>query len=192
MLLALMLLFGCKNQQSKDDEQTTTTPPAGSVYQMDMDFVNQWGQPVKWSSLGGKVQVMAMIFTHCEYACPRITQDIKEIEKKLNIRDSSKIGFTLISFDVQRDTSARLLKYYNERGLDKKWQLLHGSLDDVQTVSAMLDVKFQPGAKGLFSHQNIITVISPEGEIIKRQEGLKQNPDDIVKLIKHEMKDDDD
>jgi protein SCO1/2 len=191
LLCLAFLATACKNSNDKPEKQAPaveqSAPVSGtgqnSIYQADMTFKNQWNKDVSWSSLQGKVQVMAMVFTHCAFACPRITQDIRQIEKLIPPKDTSKVRYTLISFDVKRDVPSRLAEYFKEQALDSRWQLLHGSEDDVETVSALLDVKYKPGANGLFSHQNIITVVSPKGIISARQEGLSQSPDSLVKVI---------
>lgn len=155
-----------------------------SVYVDDMLFKNQFGKEVSWNSLAGKVQVMAMIFTHCKYACPRITQDIKEIEKKLPSSAQGKVEYTLITFDVEKDSIPRLLAYYKDQELDTNWQLLHGSVEDVQTVGALLDVKFKKMEDGLFSHENIIFVLDQKGNVVFRQEGLGKDPGSTVEKVK--------
>ncbi|MBL0305693.1 MAG: SCO family protein [Chitinophagaceae bacterium] len=57
--------------------------------------------------LKGKPTVVGMIFTHCTYACPRLTADIKSIADSLNY-EKEKVNFLLVSFDTKRDNPTRL------------------------------------------------------------------------------------
>ncbi|MGZ5283842.1 MAG: SCO family protein, partial [Bacteroidia bacterium] len=172
------------HSSTEGEEESRTRTPKGSVYDMDMTFTNQLGETVKWESLKGKVQVIAMVFTNCEYACPLITEDIKNIEKMLEPEAANNVQFTLISFDVKNDTTERLLAYYKEKNLNKNWLLLRGSEENVQIVSALLDVKYKPMESGNFSHENVITVIDANGEIVLQREGLEKSPDDVANKIK--------
>lgn len=184
----LLLGVGCKKEtvvkpppvsQVKD----STASPRGSIYQLDMTFEDQHQHNVAWRDLGGKVEVMAMIFTHCKYACPAITHTIKHVQELVAPEDRPFVHYTLISFDPQRDSASRLMEFSNEMGLDDQWTLLHGSIEDVQTVAALLDVKFKAMENGAFSHQNVILVVNKNGEIARRSEGSDQDPKELNRII---------
>jgi protein SCO1/2 len=46
-----------------------------------------------------------------------------------------------------------------------------------------LGVKFKKDARGQFAHSNLLTVLSPGGEIVHQQIGLNQSPQDTVKRL---------
>lgn len=188
LLLAALALSACAKraeppapQQSARDSAAVSRD-SGSIYSADLSFVDQWGHKVHWSDLKGKVRVMAMIFTHCEYACPRITKDMQNVEKLLPKNDP-RIGYTLVSFDTERDSVGQLQKYYRTMSLDSNWVLLHGNDADTRTVSALLDVKYQRMADGAFSHQSVILVIDRNGHIALRHEGLEGDPKEIAAKV---------
>lgn len=185
-LLLLVIVASCSEKEAtKAPIATDTTRSAspGSIYEAPLAFVDQYGHNVQWSDLKGKVRVMAMIFTHCQYACPRITKDIQNVEGLLPKNDP-RIVYTLVSFDTQADSAQRLLTYYKEKHLDSNWVLLHGSEEDTRTVSALLDVKYKRMEDGLFSHQNIIFVIDQNGQIALRREGLEGDPKEVAEKVK--------
>jgi len=191
-LCALLLVVSCARKNESHDNTSTgdtanvtgTSAPRGSIYTMDMTLENQNAQKIQWGSLRGKVQVMAMVFTHCGATCPRITQDIKAVENLVPSSDKNSVGYTLISFDVKRDTAASLMAFYNEMGLDPNWQLLHGSEENVQTIANLFDVKFKQMADGSFSHESAILVIDRNGQIVLRQEGVGNDPNKIADKVK--------
>src|SRR4051812_6289947 len=51
-----------------------------SLYQLDSSWTTDSSQTIKLASLQGRVQVLAMFFTSCQYACPIIVHDMKRLE----------------------------------------------------------------------------------------------------------------
>ena len=54
---------------------------------------------------------------------------------------------------------------------------------DVAELAERVGMKYRPGARGQFSHSNIITVLNPEGEIVRQQTGLNQNIEEMVTVV---------
>lgn len=156
-----------------------------SIYQVDASWQNQLGNKIKLSDLKGKVNVVAMIFSNCTYACPRIVADMQSIESSLPKTFLENINFTLISFDVERDTPQRLLEFSKEMQLNKKWILLHGTESDTHEMSLLLGIKYEKEEDGSFAHSNIITVLDQEGAIVYQQEGLGVSQTETILKIKN-------
>lgn len=154
-----------------------------SVYQLKAVFTNQEDQEINLPSLSGHYQVMAMIFTSCGFACPRIVDIMKNIQLQLpeNIRQQTR--FTLISFDSEIDTAERLKQYSVGMHLDKDWTLLNGDEAAVRQMSMLLDVQYSQLPDGGFNHANVITILDKKGRIIKRLEGLDIEPAEAVKSL---------
>ena len=49
-----------------------------------------------------------MFFTHCEYACPIIVNDMRKLQAALPEDVRGKVDFLLVSFDAKRDTPETL------------------------------------------------------------------------------------
>jgi len=134
-------------------------------------FTTQDNKEVSLNQLEGKPTVMAMIFTHCTYACPRLTADVQNIEKKLG-KKAEDVNFVLVSFDSERDFPTRLNEFKKEMFLDNNFTLLHGDDDAVRTLSVLLNVQFQKNSDGDFSHSNIISVLDKKGDLVFQKEGI--------------------
>lgn len=189
--IAILLLFGCTNSDKKSAfegsvEKQVSTPvgtiPDESLYMLQDTFQTQNNKNVTLASFEGKPTVVGMIFTHCDYACPRLTADIKSIQEKLK-KDDGKINFLLVSFDTERDNPEQLKKFANTYNLDKNWTLLHGSEDAVRMLSVLLNVQFVKDAEGNFSHSNIISVLDKQGSLLYQKEGLEANADVTINTI---------
>jgi protein SCO1/2 len=154
-----------------------TTNSSDSVYDLGQTWTNQDGKAVAMSDLRGKVRIVAMFFTSCRYACPRITADMKAIEAKLTPAQKEKIGFTMFSFDADADQPPRLKDFARNMHLDEsRWTLLHGPEESVRELAAVLGISYRREIDGSFSHGNAITVLDGDGAILLQQPGLGADP----------------
>jgi len=189
LFLLSFLLLSCSDsprdghEKVKDQLHPVQANAENSIYQLGETWINQDGKPVKLETLSGKVQVVAMIFTTCGYACPKIVNNMKEIERQLPASVRKKTHFLLISFDSKLDTPGRLKQYAGQRMLDDSWTLLHGTPDEVRSMSMLLKVQYIPLQGGGFNHSNVITILDEAGNIYKRIEGLDISIDNVVKEI---------
>ena len=158
--------------------------PNKSIYQIDATWTTDAGQPFKLSALSGRPQLVAMFFTSCQSACPITVTDMKRIEAALPEALRGRVGFTLVSFDPERDTVTALHAYRQRRDLDPaRWTMLRGEPADVARLAAQLGMKWRPGARGQFGHSNIITLLNPAGEIVRQLVGLNQSIEQTVTMV---------
>lgn len=155
---------------------------SGSVYQLESTWHDKDGKEVKLSSLPGKIRVLAMGYTSCQYACPRILADMRAIQRALPKKDLARVEFTFISFDPDRDTPKHLREFQSKNDFNS-WLFLTGNSDGVLELSVALGIKFQKVGKTDFAHSNTIFVLSPDGKILHRQDDLGAAPDGAVKSI---------
>lgn len=190
--LFTIILFGCSNrseqsaftgQVAKQNIAPVGTISSESLYQIPDTFATQDGKKVILSQFSGEPTVVGMIFTHCTYACPRLTADIKNVEEKLG-KESNKVNFLLVSFDSERDLPSQLKQFAESQNLDNNWTLLHGNEDAVRTLSVLLNVQFQKDASGNFSHSNVISVLDKNGVLAYQKEGLNGDPSEIINTLK--------
>ena len=145
-----------------------------SIYQLDAAWTTDGGQPLKLGELRGRPVVLAMFFTSCGYACPRIVEAMKEIRQSLPPAARERARFILVSFDDERDTVAALRAYREVHELDaQSWILLRGAPGQIRELAAVLGVSYKKNAIGQFSHSNLITILNGEGEIIHQRAGLE-------------------
>lgn len=193
-----LLVLGCTfaiASRAADKPAATKPPccrealPAGhytdrSLYQLDSKWTSDVGREVKLGVLRGRVQVLAMFFAQCEYACPILVHDMQRLEQSLPAAIRGRVEFLLVSFDTERDTLQALRAYREKMRLAaERWTLLRGSADDVRELAALLGVNFQKDARGQFAHSNVITVLNAEGEIIHQQTGLRGDTAGTLKAI---------
>lgn len=193
-LVSLVLaLFSCGKSENKSDvsccskveidscKTVDTKISDASIFNLSDNFTTQDGKSFTLPMLQGKPTVVGMVFTHCAYACPRLTADM------LSIADSllqHEVNYLLVSFDVARDTAERLKFFAKKQGLTNNWTLLHGSDEAVRTLSVLLNVQYEQDATGNFSHSNIVSVLDKQGVLQYQKEGLGENHSQTIAIIK--------
>lgn|SRR5690606_10778348 len=181
-----VLLTSCNkngNETGEEKEEVVVAIDEESVYQLDGEWHNQNNDTVSLSQLRGKIPVIAMVFTHCGYACPRIVADLQNIEEQVPEDKKDEVVFVLASFDTERDHPARLRKFAEEMDLDEDWLLLHGEDNVVRELSMVLDVKYKKQPDGNFAHSNNIVLLNKEGVIVEQIEGLGVDASPIIKEL---------
>ena len=144
-----------------------------SIYQLNATWTTDGGQPFKLGELRGRPVVLAMFFTSCGYACPRIVSDMARIRQSLPSAVRARAMFVLASFDDEHDTVAALQAYREGHELGtRNWILLRGAPDQIRELAAVLGVSYKKNALGQFSHSNLITILNREGEIAHQRAGL--------------------
>lgn len=186
-ILAVAVLGSCGGAgESADDEpeQTTDMLTGTSLYNLTSNWIAQDSSELHLSDLRGRPQILAMIYTSCQLACPRIISDMRLIETQLGA-DAAEVGFVLVSIDPERDTPAHLDTFSRENEFDmSRWKLLNGEPADIMELAAVLGVKYKKTTPMDFAHSNIITVLSDEGEVVYQHEGLGSDLSETVQRIR--------
>lgn len=183
--LIVVALANCNSAGERQQEtEEVAVNDSESLYQMDGKWTTQNGKTFQLSELKGKIPVVAMVFTSCTYACPKIIEDIQSVKRQVPADKKDQMVYVLISFDTERDTPERLKEYAANQQLDDQWILLHGDEDEVREMSMLLNVKYKKQPNGDFAHSNEVTLLDTEGTIAAQVEGLGKDQKPIVDKIK--------
>ncbi len=172
----------CSKEKSADIPKELS---GESVYNLTSSWTTQKKENLKLDHFRDKITVAAMVFTHCESACPRIVADMQRIESSLSEKDLQQVTFLLISMDPERDTPARLTEFSAEHKLNANWTLICSSLDATMEIANVLGVKVKKLEGGGFDHSNIIHIFDQEGVIVNQQNGFAVEQDETLKAIRN-------
>ncbi|MBD5779753.1 SCO family protein [Pelagicoccus sp. NFK12] len=175
----------CRIAQEKWEAALAKIAPSElSLYQVTSEWQTQSGNKIVLADLAGHPQFVALAYTNCQYACPRLIADLKAIEYSLPADSEAKI--LIVSIDPARDTPERLAAYASEQELDtSRWTLLNGAPGDVLELANLLGVRYAKTPTGDYTHSNIITLLNAKGEIVHQQNGLgADNKPTLEKLAK--------
>lgn len=172
----------CSKEKSADIPKELS---GESVYNLTSSWTTQKKENLKLDHFRDKITVAAMVFTHCESACPRIVADMQRIESSLSEKELQQVTFLLISMDPERDTPARLTEFSAEHKLNANWTLICSSLDATMEIANVLGVKVKKLEGGGFDHSNIIHIFDQEGVIVNQQNGFAVEQDETLKAIRN-------
>jgi protein SCO1/2 len=179
----------CKKDKNKTEEVTNNENASDeSIYNLESKWIKQNKDSISLKDLSNKITVAAMVFTHCESACPRIVADIQRIEKAFSKEELQNIQFLLISMDPLRDTPERFIEFSKEHQLNDNWICISSNNDATMEIANVLNVRVKPLADGGFDHSNTIHLIDKNGNIVFQQNGLAQEPTDLVAETKNLLK----
>jgi len=190
---AILVLFSCKKKEKEPDacckkpagtEESAGYDESVTLHDITSDWTTQDNGKMQLKYIKGKVVVMAMIFTNCKAACPRITADLQRIEEAIPKDKLNEVSFILLSMDPERDTPEQLKKFAADYELDlSRWTLLTGSDSDVLEISGVLNVRIKKMTDGSFDHSNIIHILNDKGNIVHQQVGLAIDPAESIDKI---------
>ena len=139
-----------------------------SLHHLEEPWVDQRGDTVRLADLGDRVQVVALVYTTCGQACPRIVAEMKQIESAV-----PDAGFVLVSIDPERDTPEQLARFAEGARLDPaRWTLLTGSDGALLELAAVLGVRYRRISETDFMHTNALSVLDRAGVVRHQQLGF--------------------
>jgi cytochrome oxidase Cu insertion factor (SCO1/SenC/PrrC family) len=120
------------------DATAADADEASRAYFTDLELVTQNGEDVRFFSdvLKDKIVLINFIFTHCQDACPMMTQKLKSSRALLDEQIRNRVHFISISIDPERDTPAAMKEFASRYDLadDSNWVFLTGAPENVNTI----------------------------------------------------------
>lgn len=125
-MLALLGAFGCAPCNSAEVPPKLFAVP-------DFELQDQHSKALTQAKLLGRLTVANFIFTRCPSFCPMLTERMQGLERET--QDRPELQFLSVSVDPEYDSSERLRRFIQERGLDdRRWTFATGAVDEVKRV----------------------------------------------------------
>lgn len=155
-----------------------------SIFDLELDLIDQDGRQLKLAGLRGDVMVAAMVYTSCTSVCILVTEQMKAIEQQLAGVDG-RVNYALFSLDPGRDTPGAMRAFAREHKLDdSRWRLMATTEDGVRDLAAVFGVKYQQEENGEFAHSAMIFVIDDTGVVRHRQVGVGKDPTELIDAVR--------
>lgn len=159
-----------------------------SIYHLRARLVDQQGHPQQFDVHRGRPVLVSMFYASCPNTCPLLIDTVKSIEAALNAADRAQLRVLLISVDPERDTPQALGELAKSRHLDSsRWTLAATDEATVRKVAAVLNVQYRRLPNGEFNHSSIITVLSPQGEILEQSSALGAADASVMAALRRAM-----
>ncbi|TAM58756.1 SCO family protein [bacterium] len=161
-------------------------------------FVDQRGQPVRFSDFRGKTTLLTVIYTRCTDICPVITRKFVSIASTVSPKE---FHFVELTIDPNYDTPSVLQAYARKYGAnDSRWTFLTGESREVGRLLAQLGISSvhgsdhvtvagdqQVGASDtLIDHSEPLVIIDKNGRIGSIIQNAAVSPSEIVAQARHD------
>lgn len=156
-------------------------------------LINQDNKTISDRDLKDKVYVVEFFFSTCPTICPKMNQNMLEIEKQFISNDD--FGIVSITINPENDTPSVLKEHADHLGVThKNWHFLTGDKDYIYKIANKgfnLYASKNDKAKGGFEHSGFFALIDKKGNIRCRKdefgnpilyyEGIEQSGVDAIK-----------
>jgi protein SCO1/2 len=152
--------------------------PGDSVLRLEDKFTDQQGRAFTLAQRRGQVQLVAMFYSSCPYACPMLIDSGKGVEHALSASERAQLKLLYLSIDPARDDTKKLAALAAKRKLDPAhWTLAGTDEAGVRRTAAVLGVRYRKLANGEFNHSSVLILLDREGRVLARTEKLGAVPD---------------
>ncbi|EMY68122.1 SCO family protein [Leptospira vanthielii] len=187
LLIASTMSFGCDENSSGehhhhgDDHVLAASDGAqGSLFDLGSQWTTESNQPKVLKNYKGSLFIISMFYATCQSICPRLVADMEQLAKKIKETTGENPRMVLVSFDSEKDTPAVLSVYKKKMNLNDNWTLLSGKEEDVRMLSVVLGINYKKISNGEFNHSAVYSLVSKEGIVVSRIEGIGSNTDALV------------
>lgn len=164
--------------------------PTASIYNLDASLTSQTGAAHGLDVYRGRPVLITMFYGSCPMACPLLIDTLKSVERSVPSPQRQNVRVLMISIDPQHDTPEALRKLAQERRIDtSRWTLARTDEKTVRKLAALLDIQYRALPDGGYNHSSIVTLLSPDGEILVRSSVLGK-PDDALIAALRELQSD--
>lgn len=138
----------------------------------DFALTNQNGVLTTLADFTNHVWVADIVFSRCAGPCPRMTQQMRQVQEKLPANSAAKL--VTLTTDPEFDTPAQLKKYGTHFGADfNRWTFLTGEIIQIGMLAAnSLKLSAQPvkpedqkDDADLFIHTTIFVIVDKRAQL---------------------------
>jgi protein SCO1 len=155
----------------------------GAQVPLDLDFVDENGQPVKLAELVDRPTILAPVYYRCSNVCNLLQGGLAEVFPKLDIKPGS-VRIISVSFDAAETPKMAMgsRRIYQAMLRDAfpsdQWHFLSG---DQQNIDRLLDaIGYHVVRDGIeFIHPVVVAVLAPDGKIVRYLYGTRFLPMDV-------------
>lgn len=163
--------------------------PGDSLYQLDLPLTDQSGKAVSLDLYAGGPVLVTMFYGSCPHVCPMLIATVQRYEGELPEAGRKRLRVLMVSLDPDRDTPAKLTEVAQRHRVDlARWTLARAGADDVRRLAAALGIQYRKLPDGEFSHATVITLLDPQGRIVKQTSGLLRPDAEFGEALEHATK----
>src|SRR5215510_2556048 len=169
-------------------EQVGIDPHLNAQVPLDLNFLDEHGQPVQLRQYFGEKPV---IITMVYYTCPMLcTQVLAGLTAAMNGMSGFTVGrefnIVTVSFDPKDtpqtalEAKERYLKRYRRAGSEQGWHFLVGRKEQIDALAQALGFRYAwDQENNQYAHASAIMLLTPDGHIAQYRYGIEYAPREI-------------
>jgi protein SCO1 len=144
-------------------------------------LTNQAAASVRLADLKGKVWVADIIFTRCMGPCPKMTEEMRKLQRAFAAED--RLRFVTLTTDPDHDSPQVMRRYAEKFDADpNRWHFLTGPKEEILANLAVESLKMsavekqedqRQNANDLFIHTTMFVLVDKRGKIRGFYESLE-------------------
>lgn len=147
----------------------------------DFTLTNQDGKEVSLKDRRGEVVAVTFIYASCVDTCPLLTAKLVGIQRKLEAKAASRVFFTAITVDPERDTPEVLRRYGQAHGADNSsWAFLTGTTQQIDDVTRRYGIYRKKQPNGDVDHTFLTSLIDRSGTLRVQYLGWRFDPTEFL------------
>ena len=161
----------------------------GETVPMDMVFFDEYGKAVTLGELiGGKPTIISIVYYRCPGLCSPLLTGLTDVVNKVDLEPGDDFNVLTISMDHTEDYHLAAEKKKNyiasmDRTMDfNDWKFLTADSVNAKRITEVVGWKYIKEGKD-FRHGAALTVVSPEGKIVRYLFGTDYNVFDFKMAI---------
>lgn len=186
--ICLVFSSGCDEQNSNNhhhhhgEEYVLAANDAaqGSLFDLGSKWTTESNKTIELNQYRGSLFIISMFYATCQSICPRLVADMEQLAKKIKESTGQEPRMVLVSFDSEKDSPDVLNAYKKKMKLNDNWTLLSGKEADIRMLSVVLGINYKKISNGEFNHSAVYSLVSKEGFIVSRIEGIGSNADVLI------------
>ncbi|PJZ82202.1 SCO family protein [Leptospira meyeri] len=186
-LICVVVGFGCDDHNSnnhhhhgEDHVLAANDAAQGSLFDLGSKWTTESNQMIGFNHYRGSLFIISMFYASCQSVCPRLVADMEQLAKKIKLSTGQEPRMVLVSFDSEKDNPDVLSSYKKKMNLNKNWTLLSGTESDIRMLSVVLGINYKKISNGEFNHSAVYSLVSKEGFVVSRIEGIGSNTDVLI------------
>ncbi len=155
--------------------------PGNSIYQLTISLETSDGNTVPLPSFRGQPLLVTMFYGHCTSVCPMLTNEVRNLERRLTPRARVRTRILMVSFDSNNDTPAELSAFRQQHRISgSRWVIARTTPDNVRLLAAVLGIRYRQLPDQSFNHSTSIALADQEGVIRARTSGVLSSDAKLV------------
>jgi protein SCO1 len=185
ILLGLPALAQRSEPLPQDLEDVGVTQNLDAALQLDLDFVDDEGRPVKLGEYfdSGRPVLLSLVYYECPMLCTLVLDGMVRVMEQMDWVPGDQFEVVTISIDpgetteLARQKKDNYLRSYGKPEAAAGWHFLTGKEDAIRSVADTVGFRYRYlEENGQFAHPAVLFVLTPDGHMSRYLFGVQHDP----------------